>query len=115
MAKIKQVQIKDQDGDLIKNCNNPIFITSSTTTVIFAGEGLLQGVQIWADVDSGTFYFTNTAGAAITGLPSSTAKAKTDYVGTFAVPNLEISAGLKVVTESTTGIVMTVYSSKTPA
>jgi hypothetical protein len=107
--KINELQVTDADGKSILNANGAIKIVSSTTTEIFTGIGVLLGVTIWADVDSGTFHFTNTAGSAITGLPDATDPALTDYPGAFAIPRFEVTAGLKVVTTSADAIVMTVW------
>lgn len=109
--KLSKQQMQDQKGDLPFNSTDSVLITSSATTVIFAGKGILQGITIWKDVDGGTFYCTDTDGAAITGLPHSTAKAICDYPGAFTVPRFQLSNGLKIVTADCTGIVMSVFVS----
>jgi hypothetical protein len=108
--KIQRIQVADQFDNPVMNASDAVLITSSTTTTIFSGIGVLIGVGIWKDVDGGTIYFTDIDDDPIDGLPNSTAKGVTDYAGTFPVARLELTNGLKVVTESTTGIVMSVFS-----
>lgn len=106
---INTLQTTDANGKSILNANGAVKIASSTNTPIFTELGVLLGVTIWTDVDSGSFYFTNTAGAAISGLPDVTDPAMTDYPGAFAIPRFEITAGLKVVTTAADTVVMTVW------
>ncbi len=104
-------QVQDANGQVIASSNNGALITSATTTTIAATGTtlLLTGVVIFKDVDGGTFYFTDGAGNSIAGLPSSGNAGVTDYPGSFPIPKLYLSNGLKIVTASTTGIVMAVY------
>jgi hypothetical protein len=107
--KINELQVTDADGKAVMNANGAVKIVSSTTTPIFTGIGVLLGVTIWSEVEGGSFYFTNTAGSAITGLPDATDPAVTDFPGAFAIPRFEITAGLKVVTTAADAIVITVW------
>lgn len=103
-------QIRDHLGNPIVSGNNPILITGSATTSIFTGVGVLLGIGIFKDVDGGTIHFTDADDAAITGLPNASNKGVLDYAGTLPVGRLELTNGLKVVTASATGLVMSVYS-----
>lgn len=109
--KLRNHQLTDLKGDIPFNANSAVLIAGSATTAIFTGYGVIQGVTIWKDVDGGTIYFTNTAGNAIDGLPNSTNKAILDYAGAFEIPRMQISAGLKAVTENATGAVISIFVS----
>jgi len=105
-----ETQQRDGRGNIIRTANQPILITSSTTTSIFTGVGTLLAVQIGTDVDGGTYYFTDQDDDPITGIYSVTAKTVTDFAGTFAFVGIPLTNGLKVVTENTTGIRMIVFT-----
>lgn len=108
--KLNQLQITDANGNVILNCNNPVDVLVNDTTVLLAGVGILLGFTIGTEVAGGTFYCTNTAGSAIAGLPSSTRKWTLDYAGSVPIPRVEITAGLKIVTETATGLVMSAWT-----
>jgi len=113
MPTVSIEQAKDLGGNVDFMMRNPVLITGNATTEIFAGEGVFLGMIIWVPIDGGTFYFTNTAGAAIPGLPHVTAKAPTTRAGTFAVKNYFLTAGLKVVTADAAGVLITAAASTT--
>jgi hypothetical protein len=108
--RIDNNQITDLHGKRITSANSGTLIAGSATTTIFTGTGILLGIGIWVDVDGGTVHFTDGDDAAIAGLPNVTNKGITDYAGTFPVARLELENGLKVVTASATGLVMSVYT-----
>lgn len=107
--KIHHSQMKDLDGIIITNSNESEIITSSATTLIFTGEGILMGIMIWARVSGGTFYLLDADDDPVSGHPTVANPGELDSRGIFPVPRYELLNGLKIVTTSATGIVMTVY------
>jgi hypothetical protein len=94
------------------NVDDAVLITSSTTTEIFTGTGVLQAITIWTPVDGSTFYFTDGDDAIIAGIPKTGATAQSSSLGKFGIPEsgFTVTNGLKVVTTDATGIVMTVWA-----
>jgi hypothetical protein len=107
VEKLNQLQTTDADGNAIINCNKPVAVNGSGTVVLISGNGVWLGFTIWDEVADGTFYFTDGDDDAIAGLPNSTNKGGTDAKGAFAVPRLEVTNGLKIVTAAATGLVAT--------
>jgi hypothetical protein len=112
---IKQAQTVDVNGNVVVNATNAVKIAGSATTTI---EGTadteldMVSLVIYVPVASGTFHFTDAAGAAITGLPDATNKAATDYAGAYPFFRFKVTNGLKIVTASATGLVATMFYSK---
>lgn len=99
-------QLTDWQGNPITSTNWPVLITSSTTTLIFPKLGAFLGLTITKDVDGGTFYFTDNDDDPIPGLPHVTAQGELDAKGNFSWGRLGLANGMKVVTVSATGLVM---------
>lgn len=110
MSTINRIQTIDINGNVITSASHGDLIVSNATTSIFTGAGVLLGIGIWKDVDGGTVHFTDANDDPIDGLPNVTNKGITDFAGTFPVARLELTNGLKVVTASAAGIVMSVYT-----
>jgi hypothetical protein len=107
--KMNVLQVTDADGHPILNCNHPVDVLVNDTTVLLTGVGVLLGFTIGTEVEGGTYYCTNTAGTAIAGLPSSTRKWSLDNPGSVPIPRVEITAGLKIITADSTGLVMSAW------
>lgn len=108
MVEMRIKQPEDLEGNTDFMTKDPVLLTGNATTSVFTGAGIFLGVVIWTPVDGGTFYFTDTAGDPIPGLPHVTAKAPTTRAGTFGLKNYYLTGGLKIVVESAVGLVATV-------
>lgn len=105
--KVNELPVTDADGNVVLNANTPVAINGSGTVELFTGTGVFLGVTIWDEIADGTFYFTDGDDANIAGLPDDTHLGTLDYAGAFAVPRLELTNGLKIVTADATGLVAT--------
>lgn len=94
----------DVNGHIISDISMKRYDISGDVAAgsVFTGNGVIQHITIWKDVDNGTIQLTDVNGTAIT--PA----AITDYGGSFTIKQLVIN-GCKVTTTGFTGGLASVY------